>query len=550
MSNPALFNAPAAVLGGGSGTFGGLAAGKDALAATTLPVPCPRHDAKPPRALNDFADFLDGFNHIDLPGKPFFVPDSWWQWLVDKVTWYNDNIPKLADEWAKVFRGISDFLAKSVVDTAAVNARTAEYRRVQTMALSSCDQVAAQQRALSDAWKGRGGAAAIGVVAAWQGCLSATGSPLALMAGACTGAGAAFVDARLKALESLDKFGERVAQGRPHLSLGDFIILSKEDVKRLVAKYDEIKRYIQHVFDEAIHVLDKMMAAAEPGITKGNGQLGILHGVGQLFDRAKAAHQTGTDPGPMDQVHAGSYADSRRGTEHQDADAEGHYTASDMAPPPGFSPATEEELAALGITPDMLVNDNGFKAAVHVKRNPDGSIERIVVGFGGTDFGHSGDVLEDAIGSQTVSPQSANVLAITNALKSHPGTLDKTMFYGHSLGGRLAAVASIDTGCPAVTYNAAGVSNATTAFTAAANGKEYDDVNAATTTNIRAYRNPSDTLTNLQENTPGFESLPDAPGTNITVQDDPRLTTNPAQRLIDGHMMGNMREGWKKQYPK
>ncbi len=48
---------------------------------------------------------------------------------------------------------------------------------------------------------------------------------------------------------------------------------------------------------------------------------------------------------------------------------------------------------------------------------------------------------------------------------------DHVSFTGHSLGGRLAAVSSVATGCPAVTFDAAGVSNSELAVALGAKGQ-------------------------------------------------------------------------------
>lgn len=102
-----------------------------------------------------------------------------------------------------------------------------------------------------------------------------------------------------------------------------------------------------------------------------------------------------------------------------------------------------------------------------------------VVTFGGTGAGAATldpcgtpkDIVEDVIGAATVSPQTLQVLALSEAIESS-GNGDAVIYSGHSLGGRLAAIAALNSGQPAVTYDAAGVSQATINYIAERNGQE------------------------------------------------------------------------------
>ncbi|MCL1840190.1 MAG: hypothetical protein FWF75_00350 [Propionibacteriaceae bacterium] len=93
----------------------------------------------------------------------------------------------------------------------------------------------------------------------------------------------------------------------------------------------------------------------------------------------------------------------------------------------------------------------GFQA--RVSQDPDG---RIVVAFADTGPTSMADWATDVIGAASVTPQDVEALLhARRVVAAHPSA--GILMTGHSLGGRLAAEASIATGHPAVTLNAAGV---------------------------------------------------------------------------------------------
>jgi hypothetical protein len=126
-------------------------------------------------------------------------------------------------------------------------------------------------------------------------------------------------------------------------------------------------------------------------------------------------------------------------------------------PPPGFREATTSDLGALKLTEsDLKSGSSTFKARVYVSGT--GTDAKYVVAFRGTEgksdwisnakqaFGQSSDHYKKAliIGQQIVRSGNQNV------------TLT-----GHSLGGGLASATAIASGQDAVTFNAAGLSDAT-----------------------------------------------------------------------------------------
>ncbi len=126
-------------------------------------------------------------------------------------------------------------------------------------------------------------------------------------------------------------------------------------------------------------------------------------------------------------------------------------------PPPGFREATASDLSALNLRPTDLASSNStFAARVYVSGT--GADAKYVVAFRGTQgksdwisnaqqaFGRSSDHYTQAlnIGDKIAASGNQNV------------TLT-----GHSLGGGLASAAAIASGQDAVTFNAAGLSDAT-----------------------------------------------------------------------------------------
>src|SRR5699024_12875767 len=128
-------------------------------------------------------------------------------------------------------------------------------------------------------------------------------------------------------------------------------------------------------------------------------------------ERAAALLTTGRDPGTNADAPAdGTIGDEARGTGMQERDRDlidlnGAIGDPDAELPEGYRRASEADLAKLGLTPEMMTDDNGFIAEVFV--DADGNY---VMAFAGTTAGEDpstgvtsdvvyDDVVEDAAGA-------------------------------------------------------------------------------------------------------------------------------------------------------
>lgn len=127
------------------------------------------------------------------------------------------------------------------------------------------------------------------------------------------------------------------------------------------------------------------------------------------------------------------------------------------APPPGFRVATDAELARIGVSPTLLATQaNGYRARAYVTGSGEGT--RIVIAFKGTATRGDWDAnVRQALGVN--SDHYRRALAIGNRL-AQTGARN-VFFTGHSLGGGLASAAGLAAGRSTVTFNAAGLSDAT-----------------------------------------------------------------------------------------
>ncbi len=312
-----------------------------------------------------------------------------------------------------------------------------------------------------------------------------------------------------------------------------------EAAQRLRAAWDSFLAWASTEVASTLEVVtDFVESSVEPMVT----EIGRIKNVGQRAERAASLLTSGTDPGHNAEApEPGTSGHDAQGAE-PDPELDGDLIDLNQAIgdpdallPDGYSRATAEDLAALGLDPGMMRDDNGFIAEVFV--DPDGNY---VVAFAGTTAGEAPgtpsagwrdpDIAEDVVGAVTMSPQTQQVLAISEAV-SRSGNGDNVVWSGHSLGGRLATIAALDTGNAAVTYNSAGVSQATIDYIAAANG-----VDPATLTEqandgqVRRYWTGNDPLTGAQERfEPSRDAAPDALGTPIEL-------TPPTEDLpLDGH---------------
>lgn len=158
---------------------------------------------------------------------------------------------------------------------------------------------------------------------------------------------------------------------------------------------------------------------------------------------------------------------------------------------------------------ESIAGPEGFYAVVY--RDPSGAT---VLSFRGSqapgsDF-DSDDWAQDAMNAGDL-PTAQGAWAVRTALEYQRdyGGRGATEITGHSLGGSLAATASIATGIPATTFNAAGVGagNHTLANLAGHGAHDSEE-------QITNYHTPADILTQLQEHAPVYA----AAGSQVQVQ--------------------------------
>lgn len=177
----------------------------------------------------------------------------------------------------------------------------------------------------------------------------------------------------------------------------------------------------------------------------------------------------------------------------------------------GFTRMSDAELKAAGIDPASLDNPStGFRAAIY-----EDAQGHKVLAFAGTRDGK--DWFADgtqALGLPTAQYEEA--VALATQAKAAFG--DSVVMAGHSLGGGLASIASVATDSAAVTFNAAGVNDATMR-------RLVPDADVATLKQqaadglVRRYAVEGEVLTGEQESGAGRGFLPDALGHKITLHD-------------------------------
>lgn len=160
--------------------------------------------------------------------------------------------------------------------------------------------------------------------------------------------------------------------------------------------------------------------------------------------------------------------------------------------PTGWRPATSDDLLRIGIQPAQLSSENStFRAAVYVRGS--GDQQQTVVAFGASQatFSDWATNFTQPLGIPTDHYTRALLIGSNIADSGAPNVT----IIGHSLGGGLASTAAIASGREAVTFNAAGLSNATIDAArreAAANG-------ISGVPDIRAYYVRGEVLSSLQD---------------------------------------------------
>lgn len=186
--------------------------------------------------------------------------------------------------------------------------------------------------------------------------------------------------------------------------------------------------------------------------------------------------------------------------------------------PAGWSEVSSKDLEKLGIDPAELreKGGNGFSATLY--RDLDG---RYVLAFAGTDLNGPADIGNDVLGAVATSPQVGQACGLStlvvDKLTQNGVPVSDISFTGHSLGGELASSASVATGRPAVTFNAAGLSDlsfevarAQRVLTTRELPSRHDAEGM-----VHAYTATSDPLTKFQEGVP--LRVPLGPRTSIQV---------------------------------
>jgi hypothetical protein len=174
------------------------------------------------------------------------------------------------------------------------------------------------------------------------------------------------------------------------------------------------------------------------------------------------------------------------------------------------------ELAAIGLRPGDLENPSGsgLRASVYESNG------RYVLAFAGTNSG--GDIGADAyqaFGLPTEQYHQASAIA----QKASAAFGDNLVFTGHSLGGGLASYAALQTGRPAVTFNAAGLHDLTLGSTPGTFGPDDPDEARQRAANglVRSYHVANEPLSSAQEGSgiDGYDFLPDAVGHRIELSE-------------------------------
>jgi RHS repeat-associated protein len=195
---------------------------------------------------------------------------------------------------------------------------------------------------------------------------------------------------------------------------------------------------------------------------------------------------------------------------------------SSTAAPPGSQRVTADELAKLPQAGrDMMNMSNGLSISVFVNSN--GSY---TIGYRGTEptLADIATDIGNAVGF--VTGQYSNAINFAVAFRDAYGSAGLD-FVGHSLGGGLAAAASMRTGLTATTFNAAGVG------AGIISDQNLNTANARTL--ITNYHNPLDPLTLGQVLTP----LPNASGTQVTVPMASLATSGHASTSVVTNMLAD-----------
>jgi hypothetical protein len=455
--------------------------------------------------------------------------------------WLVGGIVAEISEWLLGHIGpFQDVLNSLAGDPAAITAQSQAVSRCADAVTGSAAQVVAEGERISrQHWNGPAAEAFALVVAALEHCLAAYGSSARVMA-----SGELVVGERVGAVRQYvtdtcgDMIGELITEA---LRVAPWVVLTAGAaiVEFIAWASGFISVYLQNV----IQVMQELLADV-------TGVLGQVKGVGDCMERAASVLEGHGDPGPVGALDPLGKAAKYLGKSPNPEDLNFARTCKGIDGNPakdaanigkkfgGYKRLSDEEVRALGIDPALLRDPaTGFAAGIFKKG------KEFVVAIAGTDPGTE-DATEDATGSMTVSRQSADAIRLGQAVNASRSLSNNAVYVGHSLGGRLAAVASMESGNPAITFNAAGVSPATVAYMASEQGIStaamYGRLDAG---QVRQYSTADDPLTNIQESYPTSNVAPDGVGARIPLGGS---NISPA----DGHDMRNVWSEMERRYPR
>ncbi|MDR7193944.1 hypothetical protein [Luteimonas terrae] len=180
-----------------------------------------------------------------------------------------------------------------------------------------------------------------------------------------------------------------------------------------------------------------------------------------------------------------------------------------------WSRVSDADLMAAGIDPALLENpESGFRAGIYT--DGDGNH---VLAFAGSNDVKDWTAANFRQGLGWESEQYDEAVQLAQLASAAYG--DDLAITGHSLGGGLAATAAMAVDGAAVTFNASGVHDRTIEALGLDPGTAKAD---AADGQIRRYNVDGEALTQAQQDIWGINSIPDAPGHEIVLDDPSPLT--------------------------
>lgn len=314
-------------------------------------------------------------------------------------------------------------------------------------------------------------------------------------------------------------------------------MVARAAVEHVLNPRETLDQFKENMLFEFAHVLERYyrpvfvhLTALEHTVCAEAGRImGLMAGLGNLLEEvagwivAKKVTRVGSGSTGFARAEGGT--SPRRGD--MDVISMMNAAGSSTDPPAGYLEVTDSAgLAKIGLGPDQLNQANGMQVKVYT----DGAGKYVVV-FPGTDFGDPRDVEEDFQGGGGVPAQTRAAIDVADRI-ARSGHAGDVVYAGHSLGGRLASVAAMATGGTAVTYNPAGVDDATVEYVAAQRGTTVEQVRAEAAADQRAYMYGGEILDRIQTKDPVTrEAMPDNPGHRIDIPSPSAAT----QTGVDRH---------------